>query len=146
MKLIFKKEIKAEAELAGLVKELFNELKRPSILLLEGELGAGKTTFVGYVCRFFNLQMSQSPTYAIHQKYKSPNVIIDHFDLYRLESEDEIESAGVHDLLHSASDYKIVEWPQRIQLQDYPQSQKLFVLKIELMPDQRREFSLFGLN
>jgi tRNA threonylcarbamoyladenosine biosynthesis protein TsaE len=83
-----------------------------TVIALEGDMGAGKTTFVHACCD--ELQVSDtvgSPTYSIVNEYASPVVgTIYHIDLYRLADEEEARQAGIEDILFSGS-LCFVEWP-----------------------------------
>ncbi len=90
-----------------------------SILLLRGPMGSGKTTFAKHLLDLLRLNRGiestdgfQSPTYSIHNRYVIDQLVVDHFDLYRLGNEDEVTSAGFWDLLESKKNWVIVEWPE----------------------------------
>lgn len=89
-------------------------IKDKKIIAFHGAMGAGKTTFIGAVCRQLNVQENiSSPTYAIINEYHN-NVgkKIYHIDLYRLDGEQEAIDAGVEDIFYSG-DYCFVEWPEK---------------------------------
>ncbi len=106
-----RQESSSAAQTEALGAELALALHPGDVVLVEGELGAGKTTFVRGACRALGVQsVVTSPTFTIGQRYKAP-VPVSHVDLYRvpdLEAEDP-------DLL---ADYlrpdtiSFVEWPQ----------------------------------
>lgn len=82
------------------------------ILLLKGNLGAGKTTFSQYLLKNMGSQDEvSSPTYAIVNEYDSPKGNIFHFDLYRMKSADEVEDIGIDEYLDNAF-LCIIEWPE----------------------------------
>lgn len=118
------------SDLDSIASQIKNFLSSGSIIFLEGELGAGKTTFVSYFCKQFSIKMVQSPTYAIHQRYSHDQVVIDHFDLYRLETAEQIESSGFFDLLEQPSDYAFVEWWGRVPRDQYPIGRDRFLLTV----------------
>lgn len=105
------------------------------ILLLKGNLGAGKTTFTQHLLR--NLGSTDevsSPTYAIVNEYDSPKGIIFHFDLYRMKSIDEVYDIGIEEYLDN-SFLCIIEWPEiyEKELADFPHHE----LKIEVVGEDR---------
>lgn len=146
MKLIFSKKINTLDATKRLVDEVLNSLPRGSLLLLDGQLASGKTTFISFFCEKFKFKIVQSPTYAIHQRYKNDVAVIDHFDLYRLETEDEIESAGFFDLLDLESDYKLIEWSNRIQEDFYLHKKNVYRLTFNFLQDGSRAIDFYALS
>ena len=83
-----------------------------NILLLKGNLGAGKTTFSKFLLKNLGSQDEvSSPTYAIVNEYDTPKGNVFHFDLYRMKSADEVEDIGIHEYLDN-SFLCIIEWPE----------------------------------
>ena len=86
------------------------------VIALQGEMGAGKTTFVQAVCSALGVaEPISSPTYSIINQYTAANgETIFHIDLYRLRDEEEALQAGVEDCLY-AGGWCFVEWPQKAE-------------------------------
>ena len=84
------------------------------VFALNGEMGAGKTTFVHAVCAAAGVVDNiSSPTFSIINEYiTSAGKIIYHIDLYRLKDEEEAMQAGIEDCLFSGNTC-FVEWPQK---------------------------------
>lgn len=83
-----------------------------SVLLLKGNLGAGKTTFTQFLLKELGLKDEvNSPTYAIVNEYQHPKGSIFHFDLYRLKSAQEVLQMGIEEYLDNAY-LSIIEWPE----------------------------------
>ena len=83
-----------------------------NILLLKGNLGAGKTTFTQFLLKDLGSQDEvSSPTYAIVNEYDSPKGNVFHFDLYRMKNANEVEDIGIHEYLNNAF-LCIIEWPE----------------------------------
>jgi len=84
------------------------------VFALEGEMGAGKTTFVHAFCKVAGVtENTSSPTFSIINQYiTQQQKIIYHIDLYRLKDEEEALQAGVEDCLFSGNTC-FVEWPQK---------------------------------
>lgn len=92
------------------------------VLLLKGNLGAGKTTFTQYLLK--NLGSTDevnSPTYSIVNEYHTPKGKIFHFDLYRLKNKEEVWDIGIDEYLDDGC-LSIIEWPEiyEEELQDIP--------------------------
>lgn len=86
------------------------------IVLLDGDLGAGKTTFTQGIARGLGIEaIIQSPTFTIVAEYPAGSAGLElvHIDLYRLGSEEAVESIGLHDLLQREQSVMLVEWPDR---------------------------------
>lgn len=90
--------------------------------------------------------MIQSPTYAIHQRYSNSTLTVDHFDLYRLENEDQIESSGFYDLLNTPADYKFIEWPERLNRGDLPMDEKIYKIILNKTGENSRTIEILKLN
>ncbi|MBM9511608.1 tRNA (adenosine(37)-N6)-threonylcarbamoyltransferase complex ATPase subunit type 1 TsaE [Desulfobulbus marinus] len=84
-------------------------------LLLEGGLGAGKTTFVQFIAgnlEIGNDQYVSSPSFSLLHEY-SGTLQVFHMDLYRLTDEDDVEAAGLLDYLEHHG-LCLIEWPERL--------------------------------
>jgi tRNA threonylcarbamoyladenosine biosynthesis protein TsaE len=90
------------------------ELKNGDILLLQGDLGAGKTTFVKGLAKGLKAKVDEvvSPTFVLMNIYKG-RLPIYHFDLYRLEKPQELESLNIEEYLGTEG-IAVIEWPQRL--------------------------------
>ncbi len=94
------------------VAEKVSHLLKHNILLLKGNLGAGKTTFTKFLLKTLgSTDEVSSPTYAIVNEYTAPQGSIFHFDLYRMKTVDEVYDIGMDEYLDSAW-LCIVEWPE----------------------------------
>ena len=86
---------------------------RDAYVELQGELGAGKTTFVRHLLRALGVQgRIKSPTYAVLEAYELPGLAVSHFDFYRFEDPREWEDAGFREVF-AAPGLKLAEWPQK---------------------------------
>lgn len=87
-------------------------LIKHKILLLKGNLGAGKTTFSQVLVKKLGSDDEvSSPTYSIVNEYKAPEGKIFHFDLYRMNDLEEIYDIGIEEYLDSGL-LSIIEWPE----------------------------------
>jgi len=111
------------AETRALGREIGNGLARGDVLLLEGELGAGKTTFVKGVAEACKVEaMVRSPTFALmHRYHGDPDLV--HVDLYR-----ESDAAGLEDLYLDADGddvITVVEWPKQLASYLWPDAPRV---------------------
>ena len=89
------------------------ELKPGDVVCLEGDLGAGKTTFVQGLAAALGVPgRVTSPTFCIVQEHQSAEVLLVHMDLYRLGGEEDVEAIGWEDYLARGA-ILVVEWPER---------------------------------
>src|SRR6476469_4346458 len=96
---------------AAIAAELARGLRPGDIVLVQGELGAGKTTFVRGACRALGVTGAvTSPTFTIGQRYRG-RLPVSHLDLYRLETLDREDPALLADYL-GPDVIVFVEWPQ----------------------------------
>ena len=98
-----------------LSSEVSKIVKQGTILLLNGELGSGKTQFVRFLGNHLNvLDSISSPTFLILNIYESDkNFKIYHFDFYRVNSIEELEQVGFFEILNQRKGLIIVEWANR---------------------------------
>lgn len=96
-------------------------LRAGDVILLNGDLGAGKTTLARGILRQRGLQSeAPSPSFAIVQPYAPPEVDmpIAHVDLYRIEDAGELIELGLDDYLYDGA--LLIEWPDRLGDQGWP--------------------------
>ena len=104
----------AETEAAG--EGLGRRLRRGDLVLLKGELGAGKTTFVRGIARGTgSAALVASPTFQLVRIYPG-QLQLAHVDLYRLEKAGELSDLGLEELLDSGA--VVVEWGERLDVED----------------------------
>ena len=106
-------KVRSVEETWTLAASLAKELKRGDIVCLEGELGAGKTTFTQGLAAALGVPgRVTSPTFCIVQEHESPDVLLVHMDLYRLSGEDDVLAIGWEDYLERGA-IVVIEWPER---------------------------------
>ncbi len=129
-----------ESDLDSLCYEIRDLIERPAVILLSGDLGAGKTTFTRHFSRLLNKTKvdfeALSPTYSLINELG--NMV--HADFYRLEDPSELEALEIP-LYLSECDYFFVEWGEKYQnaLKDHlTEDFKLYQISIE-HPNQESE-------
>ena len=96
------------------VDSLLQKFQGNKVFTFNGDLGAGKTTFIEEICRQLGSEdQLSSPTYSIINEYESKVGKIYHCDLYRLKNLDEAIQIGIEDVLYSDR-YCFIEWPDVI--------------------------------
>jgi len=96
-------------------RTLAETLAPPKIVLLRGDLGAGKTTLVKGIAAGFQAAAEEdvtSPTFTLVHEYRSPNVNLYHIDLYRVDTPRELETLGIDDLIAENS-LLLIEWGEK---------------------------------
>jgi len=102
-------------ETIALGRKLAAELSPPLLVILRGDLGAGKTTLVKGIAEGFDAAQSEdvtSPTFTLVHEYRGPRVNLYHIDLYRIETERELESLALDDLAAPDS-ILLIEWGEK---------------------------------
>jgi len=102
-------------ETIALGRELAGLLVPPQLVLLRGDLGAGKTTLVKGIARAFQAASEEdvtSPTFTLVHEYRGPQVTLYHIDLYRVDTQRELETLGLDDLVSEKS-VLLMEWGEK---------------------------------
>ena len=96
-------------------RKLARDLSPPLIVFLRGDLGAGKTTLVKGIAEGFEAARAEnvtSPTFTLIHEYRGPKTILYHIDLYRIDTDRELETLGLDDLLAPDS-ILLIEWGEK---------------------------------
>lgn len=97
--------------LPSIAEKLLTAFPGQKVFAIEGEMGAGKTTFIQALCEFLGSpDRVSSPTFALVNHYRSPQGDIYHFDTYRLGKVQELEDIGFTEYIDSGH-YCFIEWP-----------------------------------
>ncbi len=126
-------EIQSVLQMEEFWKNLLPKLSVRTILLLSGDVGAGKTTSVQLIAKILNLRDVQSPSFAIHLRYENDQgQALDHLDLYRLQDDDDLESSGFWDLFAQDRGLIVIEWAQRLDYDFLPLNWDKIEVKISV--------------
>ena len=133
-----KRIVKNIDETKLLAKEFSTKLKNGDVVLLNGDLGAGKTTFTQFVFSYLGVKESvTSPTFAILKSY-SGKFKLHHFDFYRITTEEAIE-AGFDEIISNSNSVKFIEWGENVK----PLlPEKSIVINIKYLNETEREFEI----
>lgn len=101
-------------DLQGIATAFLAQFSEPGVFILEGEMGAGKTTFIRSICDVLGVKDASSPTYSLVNEYRAPDgKRIFHFDLYRIKSMEEALDFGFEEYLDQQA-WVFIEWPEKI--------------------------------
>lgn len=122
-------------ELNSVAKALFSFAGEEKIFIFEGEMGAGKTTFIKAFCEELGVtDVVSSPTFSIVNEYEAGDQTIYHFDFYRIKNLQEAYDIGYEEYFYSGN-ICLIEWPELVA-ELLPES----YIKVEittLSPEQR---------
>jgi tRNA threonylcarbamoyladenosine biosynthesis protein TsaE len=129
-------------ELTEPIRYLKEKIKNIStgIILINGEMGAGKTTFIRNFVQSFNPELIvNSPTYNLIHEYKvSESITFYHFDLYRIKTSEDVENLGF-DEIWGKQGISLIEWGE-IALEYYPYIS--FKISIVSIDENEREINI----
>lgn len=124
------------------VNRFWQQAKDFRIIAFEGEMGAGKTTFIHELCQYLDVQDAvSSPTFALINEYhfqdeQGNDKLIYHMDWYRVRDAEEAIQAGMEDAVLNANAYCFIEWAEKaIQLLPHP----YLMVKIEAKDVEERK-------
>ena len=130
--------ISSEEKLGEFAKNFSFKLKQGDIFFLYGEMGVGKTTFIRYLINEFqeskNLDITEvpSPTFNLLNEYQVQDLVIKHYDLFRLKDKSEIRD--LHLFEDSKNTITLIEWPELIE-------KKKLIKTIDLTFSYENEFN-----
>ena len=112
-------DLSSEKKTEELARKILKKIKPGNIIFLYGEMGVGKTTFVKYLINEFQkiqkIKTTEvtSPTFNILNEYSINQIKIDHYDLFRLKSVEEIKNLRLFE--DNVNTITLIEWPQMIE-------------------------------
>jgi len=135
--------INSTAELDSVAEQLLTFANGNKFFIFEGEMAAGKTTFIKAFCAVLGVDdVVSSPTFSIVNEYGSKAGLIYHFDFYRLKNQQEAYDIGYEEYFYSG-DYCLVEWPSKVE-DLLPE--KYIRIEIEITGDEQRMFNFSEVN
>lgn len=123
----------------ALARKIAERLKGGEVILLNGNLGAGKTTFTKGLAKALGIdEVVTSPTFTFMKEYKG-RLSLYHFDMYRAEDEDELYELGLNDYLYMDG-ICVIEWNK---FESVPNP---IVIDVKTTGEEEREFDVRGIN
>lgn len=110
-------ETHSPEETVALGRTLAEFLQPPKIVLLRGDLGAGKTTLIKGIAQAFEAAAEEdvtSPTFTLVHEYRGPKATLYHIDLYRIDTERELDTLGLDDL-EDPNNVLLIEWGEKFE-------------------------------
>ena len=130
---------KCEAETAAFAKKFAVSLKPGDIIAFKGGLGVGKTTFTRYMCEALDcLDDVSSPTFALVHCYRAKMPVC-HFDMYRINTFDDLYSTGFFDYLDSGA-VLVIEWSENII--EFIGDENIITVEIKRTGETEREITV----
>lgn len=130
--------INSIAELNAVAKQLLAFANDDKFFVFEGEMAAGKTTFIKAFCDVLGVEdVVSSPTFSIVNEYESAKGPVYHFDFYRIKNLQEAYDIGYEEYFYSDS-FCLVEWPQKIE-ELLPE--KFIKVEIQITGETQRTFN-----
>ena len=140
-------DLSSETKTKELATKLLKKIKPGNVIFLYGEMGVGKTTFIRYLINGFQkinkLEITEvtSPTFNLLNEYQINEIRINHYDLFRLKSVEEIKNLDLFE--DNTKTVTLIEWPQIIE----EKPKNLIELSFEYGRDhQTRSVQIKGLN
>ena len=140
-------DLSSENQTEEFALKFLEKIKPQDVIFLFGEMGVGKTTFVKYLINGFQKKNNQimtevtSPTFNILNEYQIKKIKINHYDLYRLNSADELKDLNLFN--NELDTITLIEWPQII----IEKPKQLIELNFEYAKDyQKRSVQIKGLS
>jgi tRNA threonylcarbamoyladenosine biosynthesis protein TsaE len=134
---------RSAAETIAYGQSLARELSPPLTILLRGDLGAGKTTLVKGIAEGFEAARAEdvtSPTFTLIHEYRGPRVTLYHIDLYRIETERELETLALDDL-RAPDSILLIEWGEKFARL---QSDRNLEISLDVVGETDRKISRRG--
>jgi tRNA threonylcarbamoyladenosine biosynthesis protein TsaE len=131
-------------ETVALGRKLAPILKRARIVILQGDLGAGKTTLVKGIAEGLHAASQDdvtSPTFTLIHEFRGPEVNLFHVDLYRVDTPRELDTLGLDELFAEQGNLVLLEWGEK-----FPRfaKERDVEISIKRLTDQERKITVSG--
>ena len=106
-------------ETIELGRKLAADLQPPRLVLLRGDLGAGKTTTVKGIAEAFHAASQEdvtSPTFTLIHEYRAAEMSVYHIDLYRIDTPRELATLGLDELINDERNVVLIEWGEKFPI------------------------------
>ena len=131
----------SENDTFGIAKNIAKELKKGSIVCLDGDLGVGKTIFAKGFAKGLGIEDDiTSPTFTLVQSYESLDNVLHHFDVYRISDESEMDEIGYEEYFFSDA-ICLIEWSSLI-----PDLIPENAIRISIEKDMKKGFDYRNIN
>jgi tRNA threonylcarbamoyladenosine biosynthesis protein TsaE len=141
-------DISSEETTRELAKDFSNYLTGGEVIFLYGEMGVGKTTFVKHLINQIQIKKKlkitevTSPTFNLLNEYEADNLVIKHYDLFRLKYKSEVKNLDLYD--KNKNTITIIEWPELVSKKNFKKAIDLiFSYENEL---NNRSVKIIGLD
>ena len=135
-------ELPDEAATCTFAACLASEAVAGDIIGLSGTLGVGKTVFARAFIRALTQphEVVPSPTFTLMQHYASPQLAVYHYDLYRIESDNEVQELGFEDAMANA--VSLIEWPERASIPQTEQRLDILIKEVAGACSEKRHLKI----
>ncbi|HOI29753.1 MAG TPA: tRNA (adenosine(37)-N6)-threonylcarbamoyltransferase complex ATPase subunit type 1 TsaE [Melioribacteraceae bacterium] len=134
----FSRIVESESETEEIAAGFSEMISEGDLVLLNGDLGSGKTFFVKCLCSNYGIQNVTSPSFAIVNEYSGLKKIF-HFDFYRIKKLNELYDIGIEDYLKDDKAIALIEWAE---LWNEIIPNKHYEVRIEMFNEQKRKISI----
>lgn len=121
----------SEKKTKSFAKKIFESLKPGEVVLLSGDLGAGKSVLVRNILNHAGIEKSiTSPTFTLVNEYNTNSHHFYHFDMYRIEDDEEVVNIGFDEIIDDNNAIKFIEWPEKVESHLPSKYKKITIVKL----------------
>lgn len=121
----------SEKQTKKIAQKIFATLKPGDVVLLSGDLGAGKSVLVRNILSTGGVNKSvTSPTFTLLNEYNTPYNHFYHFDMYRIEDDEEVVNIGFDEIIDDDKAIKFIEWPEKVETHLPKKYKKITIIKL----------------